>query len=254
LTSVEVFRVCGVETIAVCGAQQMLLLFVFLCTTAAHPLSRHPCIAMPPPSAGDIRHFLSPARGDPNGRPAVPAVVQNNGRPAVPAVVQNIQPSPVRRRRVVHDSDLDSDNGQAAPIQVQPPVNRNGVVAAPHDDHIVVASSSEGDDDMWVRPQRAQPDPVRASVRRHQVTADRHREPPARNIRARRRLHEVEAEEVDVDTDNQSLDETDENAADLYRSAMLGVRNRPNAMHQTRTSSTPCPACAHFGKFIAYFL
>jgi hypothetical protein len=25
-------------------------------------------------------------------------------------------------------------------------------------------------------------------------------------------------------------------------------------MHQTRTSSTPCPACAHFGKFIAYFL
>jgi hypothetical protein len=52
----------------------------------------------------------------------------------------------------------------------------------------------------------------------------------------------------------QSLDETDENAADLYRSAMLGVRNRPNAMHQTRTSSTPCPACAHFGKFIAYFL
>lgn len=199
---------------------------------------------MPPPGAGDIRLFLSPARGDPNGRPAVPAVVQN------------IQQSPVRRRRVVHDSDLDSDNGQAAPLQVPSPVNhnRNGRVAAPHDDHIVVASSSEGDDDIWVRPQRAQLTPVRASVRRHQVTADRHREPPARNIRARRRLHEVEAEEVDVDTDNESPDESDENAADLYRSAMLGVRNRPNAMHQTRTSTAPCPACTHFGKFLAYFL
>jgi hypothetical protein len=31
-----------------------------------------------------------------------------------------------------------------------------------------------------------------------------------------------------------SADESDENAADLYRSAIMGVRNRPNAALQVR--------------------
>jgi hypothetical protein len=103
---------------------------------------------------------------------------------------------------------------------------------------------------MWVRPSSRPAVPVHAAARSLQASTV--------DVRAQRstrqRLCDVEAEEDDVDDDYSSADESDDDAVDLYRSAMLGVRNRPNALHQVRATTTPCAACAHFAKFLAYFL
>ncbi len=49
----------------------------------------------------------------------------------------------------------------------------------------------------------------------------------------RRRLHAAEAESTsEEESAGLTADESDQNAADLYRAAILGVRNRPNAAHQ----------------------
>ena len=222
---------------------------------------------MPPPGEGfhgDIRNYLSPARGTPIARSPVRAAV----RPSP-------QPTPTRRRRV-HDSDLDdSDHAQPpasaqnqAPQATQPRIMRGNVAAVtvgglaqpaarpdavrPDDAPVIIATSSSDDDDMWVRPSSLPAQRVHAAAHPRQSPAVRVRAPPSR--RTRQRLCEVEAEEVDCADDDSSADESDDDAADLYRSAMLGVRNRPNALHQVRASTTPCAACAHFAKFLAYFM
>ena len=65
---------------------------------------------------------------------------------------------------------------------------------------------------------------------------------------------DAEAEE-DEECDTGSSDaESDVNAGEIYRSAMLGVRNRSNAMHQVRAEATPCATCALFARFIQAFL
>ena len=63
-----------------------------------------------------------------------------------------------------------------------------------------------------------------------------------------------EAEEGSDDESRDSADESDDNAGDLYRSAILGVRNRPNALHQVRAATSPCASCATFAKFLQSFL
>ena len=219
-------------------------------------------VGMPPPGDGfgDIRNFLSPARGTTNA----------------PAVRPSPQPTPSRRRRV-HDSDLDdSDHAQPpvtarnqAPQSTPPRIMRGNVAAVAVGGHaqpaacpvevlpasannapVIIASSSSDDDDMWVRPWSRPADRVHSAARSLQASTV--------DVRAQRstrqRLCAVEAVEDDCDDDNSSADESDDDAVDLYRSAMLGVRNRPNALHQVRASTTPCAACAHFAKFRAYFM
>jgi len=70
----------------------------------------------------------------------------------------------------------------------------------------------------------------------------------------RKQICAPEAEEGSDDDSGDSADESDENAGDLYRSAMLGVRNRPNALHQVRAATSPCASCATFAKFLQSFL
>ena len=223
-------------------------------------------VGMPPPGDGfhgDIRNFLSPARGTPNAPPPVQTAV----RPSP-------QPTPSRRRRVHNSDSDDSDHVQplataqnqvpqstrimrgnvaaeavgghaqpaACPVQVRP--------AVANDAPVIIESSSSDDDDMWVRPRSLQTERVRAAARTLQSSTVNVSAPP----RTRQRLCDVEAEEADTADDDSSADESDDDAVDLYRSAMLGVRNRPNALHQVRATTSPCAACAHFAKFLAYFM
>jgi hypothetical protein len=78
-----------------------------------------------------------------------------------------------------------------------------------------------------------------------------------RRMRTSRRIRsccEGEAEEDTADTDSASADESDDDAVDLYRSAIAGVRNRPNALQAVRFSTIKCPNCKLFAKFLKSFL
>jgi hypothetical protein len=66
----------------------------------------------------------------------------------------------------------------------------------------------------------------------------------------RKQICAPEAEEGSDDDSGDSADESDEYAGYLYSSAMLGVRNRPNAMHQVWAATSPCASCATFAKFL----
>ena len=61
-----------------------------------------------------------------------------------------------------------------------------------------------------------------------------------------RQLRHAEAESTsEEESTGLSADESDQNAADLYRAAILGVRNRPNAAQQVISNSTNCIAASY---------
>jgi hypothetical protein len=180
---------------------------------------------MPPnnPSANqDIRGFMSPAR------------------------------TPRNRRIIESDSSEEIDLGGAAAQpnrQLRPhlptPAAQRDENQPPHT--IEIDSDSESSDSMYVPPrsrarvENAQED---RNGRELQLAPQRHRKIPQRRLRTpQRQLHQErsthqrrllgEAESTsDEASTGLTADESDQNAADLYRSAIMGVRNRPIAAHQ----------------------
>jgi hypothetical protein len=70
----------------------------------------------------------------------------------------------------------------------------------------------------------------------------------------------AEASESDALTDNRSCEESDGNAkgmfasaSDLYRSSILGVRNKTSALKDLRDGTSMCPVCARFAEFLKFF-
>ncbi len=51
-----------------------------------------------------------------------------------------------------------------------------------------------------------------------------------------------------------SCDESDENAVDMYHSAVHCMRNAQAARQQLRASSTSCPVCAKFAAYLQHFI
>jgi hypothetical protein len=70
----------------------------------------------------------------------------------------------------------------------------------------------------------------------------------------RSRYEEAATEESTELTDDDDCVESDTDAEDLYRSAMLGVRNAHIARQHLRASTTSCPVCAKFAAFLQHFL
>jgi hypothetical protein len=69
-----------------------------------------------------------------------------------------------------------------------------------------------------------------------------------------------EASESSAHTDDRSCEESDNNAqsmfqdaSELYRSSILGVRNKSSALQDLRTTTAPCPICARFAEFLHFF-
>jgi hypothetical protein len=51
-----------------------------------------------------------------------------------------------------------------------------------------------------------------------------------------------------------SCDESDENAVDMYHSAVHGMRNAQTARQQLRACTTSCPVCAKFAAYLQHFI
>jgi hypothetical protein len=49
-------------------------------------------------------------------------------------------------------------------------------------------------------------------------------------------------------------DESDDDAVEMYRSAMAGMRNAQSARRQLRAHTTTCPVCAKFAAFLQHFM
>lgn len=178
-------------------------------------------------------------------------------------------PSQRRRRRIIESSSSDEQNqelqaGHPADVQPQLPLPGapNNENEQPNPIHIS-SGDSESSDSMYVAnvatPQPAQVLQNRngrpASQRqRRQATPTQRRPSPLPQQRAtnrrpvtpqrplndviRQRRYDAEAESTsEEETSGLSADESDPNAADLYRAAMLSVRNRPNAVQQVSTAT-----------------
>ena len=78
--------------------------------------------------------------------------------------------------------------------------------------------------------------------------------PPANGRNLRRRIA-GEAEESELEDDNSSeCIESDTNAQQLYREAILGVRNARNSRIHMRSHTTPCNVCAIFAQYLLHFI
>ena len=206
----------------------------------------------------DIRSWMSPQRTTPP---------------------QQATPSPLqqRRRRII-ESDSSDDNipeplqpndaGHMPDPPIQPPPPAAPIPAL-HAPVIEVIDDSESDDMYIPLPQHiiqqvvsserpgqpgrqriSPPEPVPAGRRRAPARAA----PPANDGRNVRRRIAAEAEESELEDDDSSeCIESDTNAQEQYRSAILGIRNARNARAQMRANTTFCPHCALFAEFIAHF-
>jgi hypothetical protein len=170
-----------------------------------------------------------------------------------------VSPTPSRRRRIIESSSSDDQNrelqaghqaDEQPPHPHPAPNNENE-----HPEPIHISSSDESSDSMYVaRPQPAEILQDRngrtasQSQRRQATPSERHtspqqqrqtrrRRPPSQqqglNASSRRPRFDADAESTsEEESSGLSADESDPNAAELYRAAMLSVRNRPNAVQQ----------------------
>ena len=184
---------------------------------------------------------------------------------------------PARNRRIV-----DSDESEDQHRRVRPRENAPAAIVQP------VVNVVDSSDDMYVPlpPAPVAPVQVRTPDRAGHLPSPQHQQPrtprrvtPQRNSRAptssRRNRNQLiaEAEEASSEVvESTTPDESEVDAADLYRSAVMGVRNRPNAMQQVRCrhqgQSLPpadaflqiradtalCASCAKFASFLRAFL
>ena len=190
------------------------------------------------PRGNDIRRYLSPTPANRNA--TSPASHQNALDPIQLELPQPDGARRIRRRIIITSSSNSEDDGNDAQALVQD----GDAVAEAMEPAIGISDS----DDMYVsgivprnaRRQRAAPIPItthvaeprrshRSSGNTQQVRPQLHRRQPSRNTGNR---WQAEAEECSDEDDDGSADESDPDAADLYRSAIMGVRNRPAALLQ----------------------
>jgi hypothetical protein len=88
-----------------------------------------------------------------------------------------------------------------------------------------------------------------------QAQSPRQQPTPAPNrTRAQRRRLEAVASESSGSDDSSACSESDEDAQQLYRDAIRGVRNARQARTQVRTATQHCVVCSTFAKYLANFL
>ena len=192
-----------------------------------------------PPNADGIRKYLSP--------PTTPVQPRVRNRRIIESDSSE-DPPPAQRPR--------SDPPQLAQL---PPVAEAPAAEARPASPILIPS--ESDDSMyvpvrWERPANAQTGttPQRHAAASSTRATSQRRTATSRQRELAARICDCEAEEVPDEASSSAPDESDGNAAELYRAAMLGVRNRPNAMRQLRSDSVPCATCAKFMAFLRCFL
>jgi hypothetical protein len=79
--------------------------------------------------------------------------------------------------------------------------------------------------------------------------------PTGAMLRSRRSRYEAEATEESTElSDEDHCAESDTDAEDLYRSAILSVRNAHTARQHLRARTTTCPVCAKLAAVLQHFL
>jgi hypothetical protein len=147
---------------------------------------------------------------------------------------------PARNRRVV-DSDESDDQQRRVRPRDNPPVIVHPVV-----------NVDDSSDDMYVQRPQAPVAPVQnrtpERVEHHQsqpvqqprtprrISTQPHVTHPRTPTPSRRNRNQIiaEAEEASTEAESTTPDESEPDAAELYRAAVMGVRNRPNALQQVR--------------------
>ena len=139
------------------------------------------------------------------------------------------------------------------------------------EDAIEILSS---DDSMYIPPRPRtqnvlqQQSPATLNTPRRQVPSAAHaainsprRDQPLRSTPAPKRRRsspvrnlEGEADSTSESDSNSQADETDQDAAAMYRETILGLRNRTNFVQQVRKNTTPCPVCQLFAQFLRHFV
>lgn len=196
---------------------------------------------------GDIRQYISPQQPNVAQRPRNRRIITSDSD-------ENADLQPV----LLHQNQNNQAREPQAQQQLQPLNANNNENANPNVPIQISDSESDSSDSMYIparrppstqdpiewyhrpqqrrqrrsspnRQQRQQP----ATPQRHQQTADR----PQRHATPQRDLRVIaEAESTSEEESDDSPDESNEDAAALYRSAILGVRNRPTAALQVHAT------------------
>jgi hypothetical protein len=199
--------------------------------------------------------------------------------------------TPKRRRRVMSTSSSDNErNGpdsnssarhipsRSAPLPIAVATNnaptlptrnagKQSVATSPNAEDVIELSSS--DDSMYILRTDARTAGGGAAVTSPRAAAKQHRSSskgnrPRRSSTKRQRSRcgssnkpqnfTAEAEEGSTtDYDSESCAESELNAQDQYREAMMGVRRANNARSQLRNATINCPVCAKFAAFLQHF-
>ena len=181
--------------------------------------------------------------------------------------------TPSRRRRVMSTSDSEDERAHYHPggnaagndADTQVPITANTPQPIRIDDVVVLETSAESSDDMWIRPPVRERSEASQQQQGH-IAGRRTARNPARNTtrrprpdaqpqRPQRRMRPAEAAESSAETDDDSsCVESDTNARSQYRDAILGVRNANRARQQMRANTQRCPVCAQFAAFLIHFM
>jgi hypothetical protein len=200
----------------------------------------------------DIRKWLSPPRGSSSNT------------------------TPSRRRRVMSTSDSEDERTQHQPggVAAENVADMhvpNATVTLPPicvEDVVVLDTSAESSDDMWIRPparERSEANHEQQSREGNTVgrrtsrisarNTTRRPRPEGQPRRPQRRMRQAEAAESSAETDeDSSCIESDTNARSQYRDAILGVRNATRARQQMRANTQRCPICAQFAAYLIHFM
>ena len=181
--------------------------------------------------------------------------------------------TPSRRRLVMSTSDSEDERAQYHPggntagndADTQVPITANTPQPIRIDDVVVLETSAESSDDVWIRPPVRERSEASQQQQGH-IAGRRTARNPARNTtrrprpdaqpqRPQRRMRPAEAAESSAETDDDSsCVESDTNARSQYRDAIFGVRNANRARQQMRANTQRCPVCAQFAAFLIHFM
>jgi hypothetical protein len=226
-------------------------------------------------SPNDIRRFFSSPRAamSPNHQTA------NANTPPHAAMTPNHhantlnQLTPLQynwrtRRRIIESDDEDPTPEETMGIDTNVRVQHVSRVAGRDDANRIVICSSEDDlDTSRLSPshhvirhcsemeehQQEQSDTNHLAETPHNGRQRQATSPTIQRCR-RSRYEELATEESTELTDDDECVESDTDAEDLYRSAVLGVRNARIARQHLRARTATCPVCAKFATFLQHFL
>jgi hypothetical protein len=218
----------------------------------------------------DIRNYMSPARTPNRNRrietdddePLVLPVQLGAGQNTISSQAdEGSRSNPVACDSNTPSSD-DDDNGIEEPgltVILQSPKPSSTIQPLHHASPSAAVSTTVASEQCHNTPKRDSTRPKK-NTSKSSSKPQSSRSQRSLNKSKKRKRHDAEASESDAYTDSRSCEESDKNAkgmfasaSDLYRSSILGVRNKTSALKDLRDETSMCPVCARFAEFLKFF-